>query len=209
KPYTLTPASADPAGAAVQVATLDDTRAAHLIRVATTGHQIRLGRTRTTLTRPPRRVDRLDWAAPPAGGRRAWVLRFVTPTTFRRGNTFTPTPSLHSILTSLHRTWNTHAPDRCRLPQPDTSAVQLTDIDVTSHLLHVNQVTVSGFTGRLRFTTIPDTPASTAELISRLVAWAPFAGVGAYTTRGLGVTRTEPTWPAPRRPADDTAPARR
>ncbi|WP_189081224.1 hypothetical protein, partial [Mangrovihabitans endophyticus] len=26
KPYTLTPASADPAGAAVQVATLDDTR---------------------------------------------------------------------------------------------------------------------------------------------------------------------------------------
>ncbi len=196
KPYTTCPPRATTTGVLVEIGLLHDHLPERLQAHATAGTRVRLGSTWTTIAAPPRQIDTISWhhlAHTPAAA--AWCLEFVTPTTFRRGNTFTPNPSLRPILGSLRDTWRRFAPaDLPTLilnlsPEP----AWLTDIDITSHVVLVNGLTVSGFTGRLRFACDPDT--TTAAAINRLVQLAPYAGVGAYTTRGFGMTRPQPTWP--------------
>lgn len=214
KPYTVCPARAVPGGVTIELGLLDDSLPDRLGTVAAAGTRVRLGSTWSTITRPPRQLDALPWtdltastdtaSSDTPSADTAWCLRFLTPTTFRRGNAFSPAPSLSAILGSLRSCWQRFAPatvpplvlDLAREP------VWVTDIEVTSHVVPVNGLTVSGFTGRLRFAC--DGTAEQAAAIDRLVRLAPYAGVGAYTTRGFGVTRPEPTWPstAPRRLAE-------
>jgi hypothetical protein len=102
---------------------------------------------------------------------------------------------LRAILGSLRRTWQHLHPDDV----PDLSLdvtpepVWMTDIEVTSQVVRIDNRVVSGFTGRLRF--VCDADTEIANAVDRLVTLAPFAGVAAYTTRGFGVTRPEATRP--------------
>ena len=80
-------------------------------------------------------------------------LRMITPTTFRRGDKFTPNPALAPILGGLRRAWRSHAPTTATPIVLDLAAdpVWLTDIAVSSRVLRINNRVVSAFTGRLRF----------------------------------------------------------
>jgi Uncharacterized conserved protein len=202
KPYTVQQLQAVDGGTLLEIGLLVDELGDRLASAAAPGSQIRLGSTWTRITHPPEPVAMATWQELTDAGRAtSWCLRFLTPTTFRRGNSFTPAPTLSAILGSLRASWREFAPptvpplvlDLAREP------VWVTDIDVTSQVVSVKGLTVSGFTGRLRF--VCDGVAEQASMIDRLVRLAPYAGVGAYTTRGFGVTRPEPTWPqaVPRR----------
>jgi CRISPR-associated endoribonuclease Cas6 len=209
KPYSITPPAACAAGTAVEIGLLDDTLVDRLLTCAAPGKTVRLGTQHTRLCAAPDQVAVLTWAqAAAAGGMDAWCLRFVTPTTFRRGNLFTPWPAPKAVLGSLRAAWRRFAPPDLPplilelTPEP----VWVTDIDGANQVLKVNDRTVSGFVGRIRFAA--DAPDPVAAAIDQLVRLAPFAGVGAYTTRGFGMTRPEPTWqhtPTPRHPVKDGA----
>jgi CRISPR-associated endoribonuclease Cas6 len=201
KPYTVSPAHPAETGTAVQISLLNDTCIDRLHSAAAPGARIRLGSARTWITHPPQPLEAVTWdeLCGTSNTNTAWCLRFVTPTTFRRGNNFTPSPSLRAILGSLRRSWQLApigvTPVQVQLtPEP----VWLTDIDVASHVVKINGFTVSGFTGRLRFAC--DAGPHVAAAVDQLVRLAPYAGVGAYTTRGFGVVCPEQTWAQPLRP---------
>ena len=163
------------------------------------GRRLRFGSQTTVLDRDPCQTHGIPWAElnkPSAAT--SWSLRFVTLTTFRRGNAFTPNPGLKPILGSLRQVWRASAPPELPplvlelTPEP----VWLTAIDVSSRTTRVNDLLVSGFTGRLRFAC--DGPPAVVAAVDRLVRLSAYAGVGAYTTRGFGVVRVESTDRSPR-----------
>jgi CRISPR-associated endoribonuclease Cas6 len=210
KPYAVSPPFASDRGAAISIGLIDDALADRLPTRAASGVTVRLGSVATRLNGPPRQVAASTWAqlGEPTSAE-AWCLRFVSPTTFRRGNAFAPSPAPAAILGSLRRSWATFGPEPVLLElSPDP--VWLTDIDVTSQVVRVAGRTVSGFTGRLRFAC--DAGPEAARAVNTLVGLAPYAGVGAHTTSGFGVTALESTWqprtrPRPRPPAPGRIPA--
>lgn len=210
KPYSVSPPVATRDGTAVEVGLLTDKITHRFMQSVPVGTRVRLGSAWSTVRTAPQPVANIGWDNLASGAdARAWCLRFLTPTTFRRGNAFTPSPALSAILGSLRRTWQDFAPTQLQPVVLDLSKdpVWLTDIDVASQVVHVNQRVVSGFTGRLRF--VCDGGDDVCDAVDRLVQLAEFAGVGAYTTRGFGMTRQEPTWATvqPRRPPSQPAAA--
>ena len=194
KGYAISPPRDSPRGPVVEIGLLREDLVARLLSRATKGARTRLGRTVLTLDSPARQLAAAPWERLGDGHRdRAWCLRFVTPLTFRRGNKFTPFPAPAPILGSLRRTWNTHAPTEQALTL-DLAAdpVWVTDIDGANDVRRVHDRTVSGFVGRLRLES--DADEATTAAVNKLIHLAPFAGVGAYTTRCFGVTRLDPTW---------------
>ena len=100
---------------------------------------------------------------------------------------------------SLLQRWNAVHPDGAIEVEPTGwSKVWISDVDGRSQMLPLAGLTVSGFLGRVRYV-CPDPVV--AELFDRLLRFAEYAGIGRYTTRGLGVIRLEPTWPGDRKPA--------
>jgi CRISPR-associated endoribonuclease Cas6 len=110
KPYTVSPARAMPGGATIELGLLDDSLPDRLRAVAAPGTRIRLGSTWSTITHPPRQIEAMPWTGCTPSGQGAWCLKFLTPTTFRRGNAFTPAPTLPAILGSLRHSWQRFAP---------------------------------------------------------------------------------------------------
>lgn len=202
KPYTVSPPTRHPAGpAAFEVTLLDDALANRLLTRAAPGVRVRLG------AQHARVVDAEQIAATPwshlAGGdsgANAWCLRFVTPTTFRRGNSFTPWPAPSPVLGGLRAAWRRFAPPGLAPLVLDlaTDPVWVTDVDGANEVLRVDNLTVSGFVGRIRYAC--DAAPETRVAVDRLIRLAPYAGIGAHTTRGLGQVRPEPTWRQPKRP---------
>lgn len=193
KPWSVSPPRDGPDGPVVEVGLLDDGLVDRLRTCAAPGTRLRLGRTVVTASAEPRLLAAAPWNDLVSGFRaRAWCLRFATPVTFRRGNRFTPLPAPSPVLGSLRRAWNTHAPADLAVDL-DLAAdpVWVTDIDGRNEVVQVNKLTVSGFVGRLRLECDDE---AVADAVSRVVRIAPFAGIGAYTTRCFGVTRIDPTW---------------
>lgn len=191
KPYSVSPPRDSPRGPLIEIGLLDDTL---VDRLVSRGSRLRLGRTVYTAPTPPTQIGAATWHDLAHGHRgRAWSLRFLTPMTFRRGNRFTPLPAPTPIVASLRRSWNTYAPPEFAVTLDlSTDPVWVTDIDGHNEVETVNGRTISGFVGRLRIEC--DGNDDTADRISSVIRLAPFAGVGAYTTRCFGVTRLDPTW---------------
>ena len=194
KPYSVSPPRPSANGVVVEIGLLDDALEARLQSTAGPGSRIRLGRQSLTIPTGVQQVATVPWDdLSVAHGAHAWCLRFVTPLTFRRGNRFTPLPAPTPILGSLRRSWNAFAPPELAVSLDLSSdPVWVTDIDGHNEVMNVNGRTVSGFLGRLRME--GEAGADYVHAVSRIVTLAPFAGVGAYTTRCFGVTRVEPTW---------------
>lgn len=194
KPYALSPPRDSPRGPLVEIGLLRDDLVPRLLSRAGRGSRLRLGRAVLTATAEPRQVAATTWAELGSGHLdRAWSLRFVTPLTFRRGNRFSALPAPSPILGSLRRSWTTFAPpDQPLSLDLAGDPVWVTDLDGRNEVVKVNGRTVSGFVGRLRLES--DAPEPVTRAVNTLMRLAPFAGVGAYTTRCFGVTRLDPTW---------------
>lgn len=193
KPYAISPPSQGPTGTVVEIGLIGDDLTNQLLSHTGPGTRIRLGRSTTTLTKPPQQTAAVPWtelAAPRTTS--AWHLTFVTPLTFRRGNKFTPFPNPKAILGGLRAKWSTHAPPELRHITLDlaTDPVWVTDINGHNEIVTVNERTVSGFIGHMRIES--DTDHTTTENIDRLLRLAPYSGCGAHTTRGFGLTHIEP-----------------
>lgn len=193
KGWSISPPRDSPDGPLIEIGLVDDALQERLHSHACPGAQVRFGSTVVT-TSTPHQIAAAGWEDLGKGHRdRAWCLHFAAPLTFRRGNRFTPLPAPTPILGSLRRSWNTWAPPALALDLDLAhEPAWVTDIDGHNEVLTVNRRTTSGFVGRLRLET--DAPDPTADAINRAVHLAPFAGVGAFTTRCFGVTRLEPTW---------------
>lgn len=196
KGYSVVPARQIDGAVVIEVGLVDDRLIDRLATHAAQGVRVRLGSQWSEVARSPRQVAGTPWHSLAASGpASAWCLRFVTPTTFRRGNAFTPSPALEAIIGSLRSRWDRFAPASIGPVKLDLSMKPLwiTDIEVTSQVSKVGGLTVSGFTGRIRFAC--DSGDEVSATVDRLVRLAPYTGVGAHTTRGFGVTRPGTTRP--------------
>ena len=194
KGWSVTPPRVGRGGPFVEVGLVRDDLVPRLLAGAARGVRVRLGRDHVTLPRHPDQVAAVPWGELGRGHRdRAWSLRLATPMTFRRGNRFTPLPAPSPMLGSLRRSWNTWAPpvEALTLDLAHDPA-WVTDLDGRNEVVKVNDRTVSGFIGRVRFEC--DADGDVALAVHRLVQLAPFTGIGAHTTRGFGVVRLDPTW---------------
>jgi CRISPR-associated endoribonuclease Cas6 len=200
KGYTVSPLRAGPHGPVVEIGLVDDSLIDILHTHATPGATVRLGHTHVTVPAEPTQVAATTWQSlTEREAPQAWCLRFVTPLTFRRGNRFTPMPAPKPILASLRATWRAFAPPDIAQPDLDLALdpVWVTDINGANDVREVNGRTVSGFIGQLRIEC--DAAPHIAHAVNQVIKLAPYSGVGAYTTRGFGVTRLEPTrQPRPR-----------
>lgn len=194
KGYSVSPARAVAGGAVLEVGLVDDALVDRLHEGAELGRRLRFGSQYTVVDRDPCQVAGVPWSQldlpSPAT---VWPLRFVSLTTFRRGNAFSPYPGLKPILGGLRHTWQTFAPPQLQPLILDLAEdpVWVRSIDVASRVVHVGGLVVSGFTGRM--TLACDAAAETAGAVDRLLRLAPFAGVGGYTSRGFGTVRIETT----------------
>jgi CRISPR-associated endoribonuclease Cas6 len=200
KAYTVSPPAPGAAGTVFEIGLLDDGLSDRLLTRAAPGVRVRFGSQSARIAHVPRQTAAVPWTqlATASGAAGAWCLRYVTPVTFRRGNTFTPWPAPNAVLGGLRAAWTHYAwaglpPLELNLSQ---NPVWVSDIDGANDVLRVNGMIVSGFVGRIRY--VCDADPQVVAAVDRLMRLAPFSGVGAYTTRGFGLTHLEPTWP--RRP---------
>lgn len=193
KPYSVSPLRTADGLTSLEVGLLDDRLEGRLRERTPVGLPVRFGGSMTSITKPSELIYGEDWDSLMVDtGRRAWCLRFATPTTFRHANRFSPWPDPVTIIKGLSDRRAQFGPSGPELPRMRRDQLWVTDVDGRNEIVKVRGVTVSGFVGRLRFEATEDAP--NGGLIDALVRLAPYSGVGAYTTTGLGVTRQEPTW---------------
>lgn len=137
-----------------------------------------------------------------ASPRQEWVVDFISPVTFRRGNRLVPWPAPSAVLGSLRADWRWFAAEHVGDVVADLSMdpVIVTSVagasEIEKVVLHERRgpvgdrapvhVTVGGFRGTVTYTIDGQIDAG---VIGSLLALAPFSGVGAHTTRGFGGTR--------------------
>jgi len=201
KPWSWS-ASVGPEPTVVRVGVLVDPLAKRLIDGVDAARRA----TRSSLVRPTgpaRPVGAASWAELCSGAvRREWMVDFVSPVTFRRGNRFLPWPAPSAVLGSLRSAWHTFGAAEAGALAVDLKldpvvVAAISGASTTERVvLHERPqpdgaraevaVTVGGFTGQVSYAVDGDIdPAA----VSTLVRLAPFAGIGAYTTRGFGGVR--------------------
>jgi CRISPR-associated endoribonuclease Cas6 len=195
KPYTLSRPTGGADGAVFEVGLLDDALVNRILTAASPGIRVRLGSRFSRLGPGPRQLAAISWQqlAHPRTTT-TWCLRFATPTTFRRGNSFTPWVAPKPLLGGLRATWRAFCPADVPPIELNLSSdpVWVSDVDGANQILTLGGLTVSGFVGRARY--VCDAGPGVAATVDRVMRLAEFAGVGAYTTRGLGKVELEPSW---------------
>jgi CRISPR-associated endoribonuclease Cas6 len=184
----------------IEIGLLDDALAARLMAGAD-AHARAPAPLRLPMAGPVEQVAATTWAQLAAtAGRPPWTVEFISPTTFRRGDRFMPWPAPSSVFGSLRASWRTFGAPHVGDLTVDLKADPLivTAVSGRSHSERVVlrteshtgrtpvQITVTGFVGRVQYSV--DGPIDHAA-VAALLALAPFAGVGAHTTRGFGGTR--------------------
>ena len=117
KPWSIAPLQLHDDVAVVQCSTHTDAVATRLRTRVRRGRAVRFGPQIGRVSDAPHPVARSSWQqlATPTG-HRAWSIRFLTPTTFRSGNRFSPWPDPFAVIRSLSARWAAHAGDQHPLP---------------------------------------------------------------------------------------------
>ncbi|NCD18595.1 MAG: CRISPR system precrRNA processing endoribonuclease RAMP protein Cas6 [Actinobacteria bacterium] len=197
KPYSISPVRRLGRGCAVEVGLLDAESEWYFRVHAVPGTELRFGRQFTTVTAPPVLLLDRGWEElANFTTDRAWTVHFETPASFRQGERTSPWPAPESLLRGLGQRWARWSGLGARDLSPQvTRAIWVSDLDGASDVVVLGRgdrrVHYSGFVGRVRYQC---DDADAAAEVGPLFALADFAGVGAATTKGLGVTRLEPTW---------------
>lgn len=180
----------------ISVSTLSPRAERALLSAACAEARVRLGREHGVIAGAPSAISRTTWAEllhePP---RDAWVIRCDTPVGFRSRNRFTPLLEPRSVTKSLLCHVNSVEPSVAqilRLDDRELGTLWVSDIDGRNVVLPVAKLTASGFVGRMRFVC---EDAMAARKFGVLLRFAEIAGLGSYTTQGLGVMGLESTWP--------------
>lgn len=193
KAWSLTPMIDVDGVPALHVITLSEAGFDALATSRLAGKQIRLGSQNGTIVADATIIEErglTDLMNAPV--RRAHCVSFLTPTALRSGSRTSPLLDPYGVANSLTRRWNslmTH-PD-LQLSAASGRNAWVSDIDGHNTVLRMHSITVSGFVGRMRF---EYSDHDSATLFSRLWALAEHAGLGAYTTSGLGCIEVEETW---------------
>lgn len=185
----------------IEIGLLDDTLTPRLLA----GHDAHRRRHGSTIT-PLHQVAATTWAqlATPRD-RHTWAFHFTTPLTFRRGDRFLPWPAPAPVFGSLRATWRTFAAPHTGDLNLDLALDPLivTAINGTSTTETVTlkdpppgcgdriTVTVTGFLGTVHYTADGRIDTTAVDTLARL---APYAGIGAYTTRGFGAVQLTPAY---------------
>ncbi|MBE0449113.1 MAG: CRISPR-associated endoribonuclease Cas6 [Actinobacteria bacterium] len=119
-----------------------------------------------------------------------FLLRFLTPTTFRRGdiNRILPDPEL--VFGSLLDRWNAYAPTKypLELKQRFTEEVVVSRIAIRSDSYSLKHQSLIGFLGSCVYSVISN-DRELVDILKNLSALAIYSGVGQKTTMGMGVCR--------------------
>jgi|GEM_PF-1418819 len=189
----------------LEIRLLDDALAPGLMAAATPGRAVRLGSHHFTVATAPRMSratpwpDLVDiprrraggWGAPESGW--AWQVRFVTPSTFRHGDTFSPWPAPENVLTSLSDRWQALQPKTAPwLAREALATVWVSDVDGRSAPMRGGGTSALGFVGRMRY--VCGGSADDARNVQVLLLFAEYAGVGCHTPFGFGIVRLERVW---------------
>ncbi len=123
------------------------------------------------------------------------TLSFLSPTAFNiNGDYFALLPEPQFVWDSLIRVWNTYAPKALHIEKQAIRdfllrQVVVTTCDLSTHTLHYPKYTQKGFCGQCTYA-IQENNERAAQ-ITRLAAFAPYAGVGYKTTMGMGQVRVD------------------
>lgn len=189
KPFTLSPLTDGPSGAAVEVATLHEGASDALMRATSPGASVRLGSQRgevisVMLMHEESWADLATWS-----GHDLWRLEFLTPVTFRNRDRSSPLPDTGTITKSLAQAWRSWSP----LTLPEVPATWVSDLDLVSQVLQITtgrshggqqQLTISASIGSIAIRS-----AGAPYVPDALLRLAAYTGIGSFTRKGLGVTR--------------------
>jgi hypothetical protein len=189
---------------------LDDSLSGRLQEATRPGRVVRLGAHEYQVADGAQQVEYASWQDLRRWpGTRAWQVRFLTPACLRRGNRTSPWLAPESLARSVAERWHRLDPATAPpLPGLGPGPVWVSDLDGHSEVQiltrrinrggrwRMEEEVISGFVGRMRFVCDTGTDDQAADF-GALMAFAAFAGTGAHTTYGFGVTVPEPTWQPP------------
>ncbi len=135
-----------------------------------------------------RQADYLILAQQEPGNRRILRFHFLTPTSFRHENWNMPVPLPQWVFGSLWHRWHRYAPLSLGDP-PDFSLLRIRRYQLETRAVHFYRYLVVGAVGEIEYE-IPEVLLGHREPILALTAFAPYAGVGYQTARGLGRVKT-------------------
>ncbi len=114
-------------------------------------------------------------------------FRFLTPTSFRFHDLNWVFPDPDRVFRSLWTRWHRYAPVALGDP-PEFSRIRVERYHLETRAVHFYRYLVVGFVGEVHYRIPEDLQAN--PVLQILTAFAPFAGVGYQTARGLGRVRT-------------------
>jgi len=112
-------------------------------------------------------------------------LRFLSPTSFKQGQDVQPFPLPEMVFSSLHRRWNTFAPNKLQLPKVDWQSL-VAMYELKTKTFRMEGGAEIGAVGWVRYR-FPD--PEQARIATILAHFAFFSGVGRKTAMGMGQTR--------------------
>lgn len=199
KPYCISPLTLDCGQIGVLIGTLNSHAEGRVAQPSR--HTVRLAN-QTCRVGAPRRVAGGSWTElAGATQSRSWVLKLLTPATFRSGDRSSPLPNVATLIAGLARAWRTWCPDPGMLDVPDASGpsntrsgrLWVSDLELRSAVLPLrvggrsgesHTIHLSGVTGSL---TLRAVDGATARWAGPLLHLAPFCGVGSMRGKGLGL----------------------
>ncbi|WP_431956895.1 CRISPR system precrRNA processing endoribonuclease RAMP protein Cas6 [Nocardia lijiangensis] len=197
KPWSARPPRFHDGLCVLEIVTLTAEAAHHLHSTATPGTGVRFGPQHGAILTPPHPLATTTWhdlhTATPTEP--AWTLRFRTPATFGNRDRFSPWPDPSAVARSLTTRWNTLNPNPTQQLDQDPRTwhrIWVSDVQARTELLPLPGLTVPGFHGLIRYRCEDH---DTAHTLHRLLLLAEYAGLGRYTTRGLGVITLDRSTP--------------
>ncbi|MFT4136281.1 CRISPR system precrRNA processing endoribonuclease RAMP protein Cas6 [Microbacterium sp.] len=197
-----------PMGGELEVGVAHDVLAERLHRRAVADGAIAFGRTALTfepVVPDPNPVATLDWPELQQESEPKLTVRFLTPTTLRRGKHTSPWVDPASLLSSLTARWSAVAPPDTTIPNPtqiERASLRVSRVKGETRVITLaNQRVVPGFIGEVTYR--GDDTAVFARFTT-LLRMAEFLGAGARTEYGFGRVRLAASDPKRRGRAQHT-----